>query len=57
MPIDIMYVLHFGQNKRATSLKFIPPQNSCEVRTIQISTLPQFNHASANFCIATYGLT
>ena len=34
MLIGSTRVLHFGQNKRATSLKFIPSQSSCRVLSI-----------------------
>ena len=34
MLIGSTLVLHFGQNKRATSLKFIPSQSSCRVLSI-----------------------
>ena len=36
MLIGSTRILHFGQNKRATSLKFIPSQSSCGV----LSTYP-----------------
>ena len=34
MLIGSMCVLHFGQNKRVTTLKFIPSQSSCGVLSI-----------------------
>ena len=34
MLIGSTRVLHFGQNKRATGLKFIPSQSSCGVLSI-----------------------